>query len=200
MSKGKVKMPGYYVVDKIERGDTTYRPVSDLVLTNQFGHQVSLNNDLKGKIVVVDFFFSTCTSTCPRLTRNMKMLQNSFRKDPKKEGTLDSIVYFVSITIDPKHDTFQVLRAYADRFGVNHDNWWFLTGDKKTIYDFARKDLQLAVGPGDGSAEDFIHPEVFALLDKDRYVRGYYDGMDEKEVRKCADDIVLLSMENKHTK
>ncbi len=193
-------MPGYYVVDKIERGDTTYRPVSDLVLTNQFGHQVSLNNDLKSKIVVVDFFFSTCTSTCPRLTRNMKMLQNSFRKDPKKEGTLDSIVYFVSITIDPKHDTFQVLRAYADHFGVNHDNWWFLTGDKKTIYDFARKDLQLAVGPGDGSAEDFIHPEVFALLDKDRYVRGYYDGMDEKEVRKCADDIVLLSMENKHTK
>lgn len=200
LSKGKISMPRYYVAEKAENGDTTYHQVSDLVLTNQLGQQVSLANDLKDKVVVIDFFFSTCSGPCPRLTGNMKLLQNSFKKDPKKEGTLDSVVHLVSITVVPEQDSFPVLRTYADRYGVNHDHWWFLTGDKKTIYNFARNELHVNTGPGDGGADDLVHAEQLVLLDKDRYVRGYYNGLDDKEVRKCADDIVLLTMERKHKK
>ena len=208
MSKGKVKMPGYFVVDKIDsqvvdgkmQENAVYHRIADLVLTNQLGEKVSINNDLKGKILVINFFFATCPSICPHLTRNMKMLQTSFKKDPKKEASLDTIVQFISITVNPEHDTFQVLRKYADVYGANHDHWWFLTGSKKTIYDFARKELHLTVGPGDGGADDFIHTEQFALIDKDRFIRGYYNGTNDTSVRRCADDIVLLTMENKHKK
>ncbi len=205
LSKGKIIMPRYYRYDSVYtkneggqvREDTVFHQVPDLVLTNQLGQQVSLDKDLKGKIVVVDFFFTTCPSICPQLSANMKRLQTSFRKDPKKEASLDTIVQFVSITVDPSHDSFPALRAYADRFGANHDHWWFLTGDKRTIYNFARNELGVTTGPGDGGADDFIHTEKFVLLDRDRYIRGYYSGLDPAQVTKCADDIVLLTLEKK---
>lgn len=201
LSKGKVNMPKYYVVDPVTvPGDTTYHQAADLVLTNQLGKTVSLNKDLKGKMLVINFFFTNCPGPCPRLTDNMKMLQISFRKDSRKEASLDTVVQFISITVNPERDTFQALRAYADRFGVNHDHWWFLTGDKKTIYDFARNELHVKTGPGDGGADDFIHTEQFILLDRDRNIRGYYNGLDDQEVKKCADDIVLLTLERKHKK
>ena len=208
LSKGKVKMPGHYVIDKIDsqqvngklKADTSYHHMADITLTNQLGERISLNKDLKGKMLVIDFFFANCPSICPQLAKNMKLLQTSFRKDTRKEASLDTIVQFISITIDPAHDSFQALRAYADRFGANHDHWWFLTGDKKAIYDFVRNELHLSVGPGDGSADDFIHTGEFTLVDRDRYIRGYYDGLNDTAVRKCADDIVLLTMENKHGK
>lgn len=208
LSKGKVIMPGYYKIERVDtqtvdgsrRLDTIYHQINNLTLTDQFGKPVSLNKDLKGKTLVIDFFFTTCTSTCPRLTSSMKLLQTSFRKDPKKEASLDTIVQFISITVNPGHDSFQVLRSYADSHGVNHDTWTFLTGDKKTIYDFARNELGLTTGPGDGGAEDFIHTDQLILIDRDRFVRGYYSGLNDTSVRKCADDIVLLNMEWKHKK
>ena len=127
----------------------------------------------------------------------MRLLQTGFRKDPKKENNLDDVVQFVSITVNPERDSFPVLRTYADRYGANPDHWWFLTGDKKEIYNYARNELQLITGPGDGGAEDFIHSERFVLLDKDRHIRGYYNGLNDTDVRKCADDIVLLTLEKK---
>lgn len=204
MSKGQVKMPGHYVVERVDsskaKPDTVYHKVNDLVLTNQLGQKVSLNNDLKGKMLVIDFFFTTCPSICPKLSSTMRLLQVSFKKDTKKETSLENDVQLISITVDPIRDSFQRMRAYADRYGANHDHWWFLTGDKKTIYDYARNELHLQVGPGDGSAEDFIHTEQITLLDKDRYVRGYYNGLNDTAARKCADDIVLLNLERKHVK
>ena len=205
--KKERRMPRYYGVERTDSvivngktPDTVFHKVTDLVLVNQFGKKVSINNDLKGKILVIDFFFTTCPSICPRLTTNMKMLQKLFKKDPKKEGSLDTVVQLISITVNPGRDTFGAMRIYADRYGVNHDNWSFLTGDKKTIYDFARNELHLTVGPGDGGADDFIHTEQLTLFDKDRYIRGYYDGLNDTSVIKCADDIVLLTMEWKHGK
>ena len=111
------------------------------------------------------------------------------------ESNLDTAVQFISITVDPLRDSFQALRAYADRYKVNHDHWWFLTGDKKSIYDYARNELHLTVGPGDGGADDFIHTEDLILLDGNREIRGYYEGLDTASIRKCADDIVLLTLE-----
>jgi protein SCO1/2 len=130
----------------------------------------------------------------------MALLQKSFKKDAKRETSLENAVQLVSLTVQPEHDTFQVLRQYADRFNANPDHWWLMTGDKKMIYNFARKDLGLATGPGDGGAEDFIHSDKLVLLDKDRNIRGYYNGLNDSEVRKCADDIVLLTIERKKKK
>jgi protein SCO1 len=207
-SQGKVKMPKFFGIERVDtvqangktRLDTIYHQVSELELTNQLGEKVSLNKDLKGKILVVNTFFTTCPTICPRLTSHMLLLETSFKKDRKKEASLDTVVHFVSITVDPKRDSFPALRVYADRHGANHDHWWFLTGDKKVIYNFIRDDLGLATGPGDGGAEDFIHSSSFVLIDKDRYVRGYYNGLNDTDVRKCADDIVLLTLEKKKKK
>lgn len=204
LSKGKVKMPRYYEVEKVDNSsgkpDTVYHTVNELTLTNQVGEKVNLNKDLEGRIVVVDFFFTECSSTCPKLTQSMRNLQSGFRKDPKKENSLDDKVHFVSVTVLPEHDSFQVLRTYADAHNANPDHWWFLTGDKKTIYNFARTELGLSTGAGDGGADDMIHTDKLVLLDKDRHIRGYYDGTSDTSVRRCADDIVLLTLEKQKKK
>ncbi|MCF8450583.1 MAG: SCO family protein [Taibaiella sp.] len=203
LSKDSINLPDYYGVERVDstmkdgklETDTVYHTVADLQLTNQLGDQVSLNKDLASRIMVVDFFFVACPSVCPRLAGNIGMLQKAFRRNTKNEFGIDKSVHFVSISVDPAHDTFQALRAYADRFGANHDHWWFLTGDKQSIYDYARNELKLAVGPGDGGAEDFIHTEKLVLIDAQRKIRGYYDGLDTVEIKRCADDMVLLTME-----
>lgn len=204
MSKDKLTLPRYFVADRVDsqlvngkmQYDTVFHRVNDLVLTNQLGQQVSLNNDLKGKIVVVNFFFANCPTICPRLTTNVALLQRAYRRTAMKDN--DTIMQLVSITVNPERDSFPALRAYADRYGANHDRWWFLTGDKKTIYNFARHELHVAVGDGDGGADDFIHTEQLVLLDKDRNIRGYYNGLDSADIKRCADDIGWLSLEKKH--
>jgi len=203
LSKDKIHLPSRYGIERVDTftkdgkllSDTIYHTVGDLQLTNQLGDKVSLNKELVGRILVVNFFFVTCPAVCPKLTGNIGMLQKAFRKNPKVENGLDNSVHFLSMSVDPVHDTFPALRAYADRFGVNHDHWWFLTGDKQSIYNFARNELKLLVGPGDGGAEDFIHTEKLVLIDAKRNIRGYYDGLDTVEIKRCADDIVLLTME-----
>jgi len=201
MSVGVVHLPKYFITDRIDSGavngkmayDTVYHKLADVQLINQLGHQVSLNKDLEGKILVIDFIFTHCPGPCPKLTRNMAMLQKAFKKT-------DTAIQLISITVDPVRDSFPALRVYADKFAVNHDHWWFLTGDKATIYNFARNELHLSVQPGDGGEDDFIHTEKFVLVDQYRYIRGYYDGADGAEMKRCSDDIVLLQFENKHRK
>ncbi len=127
----------------------------------------------------------------------MKLLLRAFRKDPKREEQLDNQIQFISLTVDPERDSFQQLRKFADQYGVDHDHWYMLTGDKKKIYDFARYELKLTVGEGDGGAEDFIHTEKITILDGDRFIRGYYAGLDSFEISKCAYDLSLLTMEKK---
>lgn len=199
MSEGRVKMPGHYFIDRIAdqsgKRDTIYHQAADIVLTNQLGRAVSLNKDLQGKILVVDFFSTTCEPACSQLSRNMRQLQTSFKKDTKKEASLDTVVQFISITVDPDHDSFPALRAYADKYGANHDHWWLLTGDKKTIYNYASNELQVATNTGDSGENNIIHSKKFVLLDKNRQIRGYYNGLDDTAVRRCADDIVLLTLE-----
>ena len=205
LHKDKLQLPRRYGVEKFlprtvdgkQVVDTEYHHVADLELINQLGQKVSLNKDLKGKILVVDFFFSHCPVVCPKLTKNMKLLLRAFRKDPKREEQLDNQIQFISITVDPERDSFQRLRIYADENGVDHDHWFMLTGEKKKIYDFVRNELVLTVGEGDGGAEDFIHTEKITVLDADRYIRGYYEGLDSLSIAKCAYDLSLLTMEKK---
>jgi len=188
----KNQLPAYYLADSVTaQGDTIYHTVQDITLTNQLGKEVSINKDLAGKIVVVNFMFTTCPTICPRLTGNMLLLQRAFRKN-------DTTVHLVSMTVDPTRDSFPALRAYADRYNVNHDHWWFLTGNRDTIYNFARNELKVTMQPGTGGTDDFIHSQKIVLLDRERNIRGYYDGLDSAELKRCSDDIVLISLEKKH--
>ncbi|MBS1734133.1 MAG: SCO family protein [Bacteroidetes bacterium] len=193
-SKDAVHMPHKYfyddVVQRSENGkqvtDTVWHKVKNISFTNQLGKIVSLD-DLHGKIIVIDFFFTRCPSICPGLARNMKKLQDSFVKN-------DSIVQFISISVDPEHDSVPQLRKFADRFEVNHDTWWFVAGNKKEVYDFAFNELKASIADADIDTA-FIHTENFFLLDSNRIVRGWYNGFDKQKQAQLVSDIPTLMLE-----
>lgn len=193
---GHVKLPSFYGIERVDTQmvdgkpvlDTQYHEARDIELTNQLGDRIALNDSLKGKILVVNFFFTSCTTICPQLMKNMQLLNKAFVKN-------DSSVRFISISVDPETDSVPRLRQYADRLNPNHDKWFFMTGNKQAIYAYARQELNLPLTEGDGGAEDFIHPEQFTLIDKYRNIRGYYNGLDSDNVRLCAEDITYLMLE-----
>lgn len=202
VSKDAVHMPPRYfadsVINKVVNGksvtDTIWHKVDNISLTNQLGNQVSLE-DLKGKIIVADFFFTRCPTICPTLTRNMKGLQDALKiRDPRRRIETP-FAHFLSFSVDPMRDSVSVLKKYGDRHGVNPDLWWLLTGSKKEIYDFALNELKLGLQDGEGIDSNFIHTNRFVLLDKDRVVRGYYNGLDTLSMSKLAEDLTILMLE-----
>jgi protein SCO1/2 len=189
-SKDAVRIPPHYFYDSVGvsdgKPDTTWHKIKSINFTNQFGKKVSLD-DLHGKIIVMDFFFTRCPSICPGLAKNMKRLQDSFTKN-------DSIVQFVSITVDPVHDSVDQLRKFADRFNVNHDSWWFLTGDRKEIYDFALNEIRANIADVNVDTA-FVHTENFFLIDTNHVVRGWYNGFDSAKQKQLVEDIPTLLLE-----
>ncbi|MEP7143813.1 MAG: SCO family protein [Ferruginibacter sp.] len=199
-SEQAVHLPGRYFYDSVavmeKNGrtttDTIWHKVRNMTFINQMGKTVTLQS-LTGKILVVDFFFSRCPTICPGMAKSMKRLQNSFANNN------DSIVQFISISIDPEHDSVPQLRKFADRYTNNHDSWWFVTGNKKDIYDFALNELKASVADADVDTA-FIHTENFFLLDRDRVVRGWYNGFDTLKQARLVSDIPLLMLEKKKKK
>lgn len=195
LSKDAIKMPRRYFYDtvlvKTEKGrqvnDTVWHKVRNFTLENQFGNKVSLDQ-LAGRVVIVDFFFTSCPSICPKLTRNMKTLQTAFKKT-------DSLVRFVSITVDPLRDSASRLKAYGDKFGIDHDTWWMLTGNRQEIYDLALNEFKANIASEGNIDTGFIHTEKFFLLDRDKVVRGWYNGLDSVNLDRVIKDVVLLNME-----
>ena len=195
LSKDAIKMPRRYfydtVVVKMEKGkkvnDTVWHKVRPFKLKNQFGKEVGLE-DWGGKIIIADFFFTSCPSICPKLTRNMKKLQTAFKKT-------DSLVRFVSFTVDPVRDSVQALKAYGDKFGIDHDTWHMLTGDRNELYDIALNEFKASIASNGNIDTGFIHTDRFFLLDRDRVVRGWYNGLDSVNLDKLIKDVVLLNME-----
>ncbi len=193
-SKDAVFIPHRYFYDSVvvkeKNGktstDTIWHKVKSIPFTNQLGQKVSFD-DLKGKVIVLDFFFTRCPSICPGLARNMKKLQDSFVKN-------DSIVQFISISVDPEHDSVPQLRKFADRFEVNHDTWWFVTGDKKQVYDFALQEIKASIADVNVDTA-FIHTENFFLLDSNHIVRGWYNGFDTARQAELVRDIPTLMLE-----
>lgn len=194
-----VQMPPRYFYDSVnvveKNGKTTYdtawHSIRNMHFTNQLGQNVSFD-DLKGKIIVIDFFFTRCPSICPRLAVAMKKLQNSFPNN-------DSIVQFLSISIDPKHDSVQQLRNWAEKFNVNPDSWWLLTGNRDSIYSMALNEIKASVADVNIDTA-FLHTENFFLLDKERIVRGWYNGFDSVAQKKLVRDIPLLMLEKDRKK
>jgi protein SCO1/2 len=164
----------------------TDHKVADFSLTNQNGKTIT-QKDYEGKIYVADFFFTRCQTICPIMTNNMVKIQEQFSEDPN--------VMFLSLSVTPEMDSIPVLREYADRKGVNDAKWNVTTGDKKHIYDLARKSYFAVLDEGDGGVQDFIHTENFVLVDTKRQIRGYYDGTDLEEIDQLISDIVVLEEE-----
>lgn len=182
-------------IDGKTSSDTVWHKTSNITLLNQLGDTVSLYN-IRDKVIVADFFFTRCPFICPKMTKNMAKLQQSFSHYNRGRKTIDSsIVKFLSFSIDPERDSVAALRKYADKFKIDHDNWWMLTGNKKTIYDFAFNELKLGLVDGEGVDTSFFHSEKFVLLDKDYLVRGYYNGLDTTSLATLAEDIGLLTLE-----
>lgn len=201
-SAGAIEMPPRYypdsvitrIVDGKQKNDTVWHKVSNITLTNQLGKEVSLD-DIKGKIIVANFFFTRCPSICPTLTKNMKALQDGLRLKDVRKNTDTAFVQFLSFSVDPERDSVPVLKKYADRNGINHDIWWMLTGPKKTIYDFAINEIKLPVQDGESVDSNFIHTERFVLLDRDHVIRGYYSGLDSVALSNLAEDLTMLMLE-----
>ncbi|WP_163398082.1 SCO family protein [Flavobacterium fluviatile] len=162
-------------------------------LTNQDNVKIS-NETYKGKVYVLEFFFTTCPSICPKMNMSMLEIEKTFFGNPN--------FGIVSITIDPAHDTPQVLKDHRKLLGVKSSNWNFLTGDKATIMDLSNKGFNLYAGENAKVNGGFEHSGLFALIDKDGNIRCrkdefgnpilYYDGLDKKGVRDIQEDIKIL--------
>ena len=157
--------------------------VAGFSLINQNGNTITEAN-YKNKIYVADFFFSRCPSICPIMANNMKRLQNVFREDTD--------VMLLSLSVTPEMDSVPVLRDYAIKNGAVDTKWNITTGDKKHIYDLARKSYFAVVDENDGGLQDFIHTPNFILVDKERQIRGIYDGTKEDDVNRLIKDIRIL--------
>ena len=163
-----------------------YHTIADFKLLNQNGKAIS-HDDYDNHIYVTDFFFTTCPSICPIMTDNMVYLQSLLDEFPE--------VKLLSFSVTPEIDSVPVLKKYALKKGVNDRRWNMLTGDKKTIYELARKSFLVVQEDGDGGPHDMIHTENFVLVDKQRRIRGYYDGTVREEMDKIISDIRILYQE-----
>ena len=182
------------IVAKFQKSDLVeIGPVPAFKLTNQDNKTIS-DKDYLGKVYVVEFFFSTCPTICPKMNESMLQLQNEFYGNPN--------FGIASITIDPAKDTPQVLKEHANLLGVKHYNWHFLTGDKEYIYSLANKGFNLYAGENNKVAGGFEHSGLFALIDKDGKIRCrkdaqgnpilYYDGLEASGVEAIKEDIKKL--------
>jgi len=160
--------------------------IADFTLVNQNGETIT-NDTYKNKIYVADFFFTRCATICPIMTTNMAALQKHFEADNE--------VLFLSHSVTPVMDSIPVLKQYAQNKGVIDGKWHITTGDKKHIYELARKSYFAVLDEGDGGAQDFIHTEQFVLVDTKRQIRGFYDGTDTKEIERIIKDIEILKKE-----
>ena len=167
-----------------------YHKISDFSLTNQNG-KVITQEYYDNKIYVADFFFTTCPTICPIMTENMFQIQ---------EKTIGNDVLLVSYSVTPEIDSTAQLKKYALEKGVNDNKWNLLTGDKKQIYDLARKSYLVAKNDGDGGKYDMIHTENFVLIDKEKRIRGFYDGTNNEEMDKLLKDVKILENSYKNSK
>lgn len=166
-----------------------FHQVSSFQLTNQEGKMVT-EKTFEGKIYITDFFFTICPGICPKMTKNMGILQEEFLKDDE--------VLLLSHSVTPEMDSVSVLKRYAEEKGIISGKWHLVTGDQQDIYKLGRKDYFVEEDLGLEKEEDeFLHTENFVLIDKDRHIRGIYNGLNKASIRQLIADVKTLKEENK---
>jgi protein SCO1/2 len=160
--------------------------IGDFELTNQNGETITHKN-YENKIYIADFFFTRCQTICIKMAYNMSELQAFYKDDPD--------IMFLSHSVTPVIDSVSVLKEYALNKGVIDGKWNVTTGPKTHIYDLARKNYFAVLDEGDGGENDFIHTEQFVLIDKERRIRGFYDGTLLVDMEKLKADIEILKKE-----
>lgn len=173
----------------MKEGDTTYHTVKPFLFIDQYNEKVT-EETVNGKIYVTDFFFTTCQSICPIMSNQLERVYQKFHNNPD--------VLILSHTVAPEEDSVNVLMDYAKLHGVKDKQWLFLTGDKKDLYAMARQSYLLNAEEGNGDEDDFIHTQNFALVDKEKHLRGFYDGTDSIEVERLITDIGILLEEYRY--
>lgn len=166
--------------------DTIYHQVPDFKLYDQ-DHKVITQQSFKGKIVLVNFFFTQCPTLCKEINKNIAELANSYRKN--------DIIKFVSITVDPATDNPSVLKAYASSLKANENQWKFLTGDTATIYSLSKNGFLVNAINGNSNPQNFVYSEKLILIDQERRIRGYYNGTSVNDLAKLNDEIKVLVAE-----
>jgi protein SCO1/2 len=186
----KVVLPVYQPADfNPELVDSTlthvkkYHTIADFSLINQNG-EIITQDDYRDKIYVADFFFTTCPTICPIMTKNMAEIQ--------KEIMDDEDVLLLSHSVTPVIDSVAQLKKYALEKGVVDTKWNLVTGNKRQIYELARKSYLAVKTDGDGGPYDMIHTENFILVDKERRIRGTYDGTNPEEIQELLADLKIL--------
>jgi len=195
---------GIYAVPKIVKNFTgnqllQFEKVPAFEFTDQNNKLVS-NANFEDKVYVVEFFFTSCPTICPRMNENMVKIQNEFYGNPS--------FAIASVSIDPERDSPEVLKAYAKDKGATLKNWYFLTGDKNDVYSFSNDGFRLYAGENKDVEGGFEHSGLFALIDKEGYIRSrtvingenenpikFYNGLDDKEIQWLKEDIKLLLKE-----
>ena len=160
-----------------------YHTIADFSLVNQNGDTIT-EQDYKDKIYIADFFFTTCLTICPIMTGNMEYLQEQIMDDPQ--------VLLLSHSVTPEIDSVPRLKEYAMEKGVVDSKWNLVTGDKKQIYELARKSYLAVKTDGDGGPFDMIHTENFILVDQNKRIRGTYDGTKKEEMERLLADLKIL--------
>jgi protein SCO1/2 len=171
------------LVDPSLQNEAENHTVANFDLLNQNGKVITQRN-YENKIYVTDFFFTRCPSICPIMSNNMEKLQSTFLDDAS--------VMFLSISVTPELDSIPILKGYAEKHGVIDSKWNIATGDKKHIYNLARKSYFAVVNEGDGGLQDFIHTPNFILVDKQKRIRGVYDGTKKEEIERLVEDVKNL--------
>lgn len=182
------------ILSKFQKSDLVEVGVApSFELTNQDGKTIT-NDFYKGKVYVVEFFFTTCPTICPIMNRNMVEIQNEFYGNPK--------FGIASISIDPKTDTVEQLKKYAEGIGAKHYNWQFLRADGDYVYNLAEKEFKLNAGVDANAPGGFYHSGSFALIDKEGKIRTrkdeygnpmvFYDGLSQEGVKMIKEDIKKL--------
>jgi protein SCO1 len=167
---------------KDENGNLFHHTIDTFTTINQHGESVTAEN-LVGKIHVANFFFTSCPVICPKMTLNLKSVQ---------ENVDVPDLYFVSFSIDPKRDSIQKMKQFAEKFEIDESNWHFVRAEKEIIYKLVRNSYFLVAVEGSSEKNDFIHSEQVALVDKELRIRGFYDAMDEDGIKQLKKDIVKL--------
>ena len=174
------------LVDSTIQHVKKYHTIADFSLINQNGKTVT-QDTYNNKIYIADFFFTTCQTICPIMTDHMVILQNKLKLDPD--------IMLLSHTVTPEIDSVAQLKKYALNKGVLDSKWNLVTGDKKEIYQLARKSYLAVKSNGDGGEYDMIHTENFILVDQKKRIRGYYDGTLEEDIESLLNDIDILKKE-----